>query len=396
VQNGPKIAHFLNKTLDIKRLFDIFTDIRKKPTISLRTILLSLFLMPFYGMTSLLALDRLARMTSYRKLFDCSMKAPGTDHMVVSDTTIARILRWLGEKKSQSFLLRFVDRFNELGLLEKALAPLEKPRRIGIIDGSGMGGHFHVTLSLHGSIDCPAMVQPTTGKGKELPAAYQLLDDAYQKMRPYFPDLLLCDSLYFNANAFKSVRDKGAHILVKSSNPDFRTVLQDAKFLFDNKDSVLTPVQTDSGFDDERFCHWNIEIASGEFAGYPVLIAHLVEDYPKRTKNAHCECWIVTTDLSLSSFSLREAAHLRWHIENNVFKRLSHLTGTKRFYFKDPRRFYTMLRIFLAAIASIDALICILRHSKKEFKRLLNGQKFTWKNFLSRLQDQIECADFRW
>jgi len=352
--------------------------------------------MPFYGMTSLLALDRQARMSSYMKLFDCSMKLPGTDHIVVSDTTIARVLRWLGEKKSRGFLLSFVARFDELGLLEKALAPLEKPRRIGIIDGSGMGGHFHVTLSLHGSIDCPAIVEPAAGKGKELPTAYKVIDEAYEQMRPYFPDLLLCDSLYFNANTFKSIRNKGAHVLIKSSNPDFRTVLQDAKFLFDHKDSVLTPIRTDSGFDDERWCHWNIEIASGEFAGYPVLVAHLVEDYPKRTKNAHTECWIVSTDLSLSSSSLREAAHLRWHIENNVFKRLSHLTGTKRFYFKDPRRFFTMLRIFLAAVASFDALICILKHSGKEFKRLLNGQKFTWKNFFSRLQDQLECADFRW
>ena len=357
MQNGPKIANFLNQTLNIKRLFSVFTDIRKRPTIPLRTILLSIFLMPFYGMTSLLALDRQARMTSYMKLFDCSKKLPGTDHIVVSDTTIARVLRWLGDKKSRWFLLSFVARFDELRLLTKTLARGERPRRIGIIDGSGMGGHFHVTLSLHGSIDCPAMVQPTSGKGKELPTAYRVLDDAYQQMREYFPDLLLCDSLYFNANTFKSVRDKGSHILIKSSNPEFRTVLQDAKFLFDHKDSVLTPIRTDSGFDDERWCHWNIEIASGEFAGYPVLVAHLVEDYPKRTKNAHTECWIVTTDLSLSSSSLREAAHLRWHIENNVFKRLSHLTGTKRFYFKDPRRFYTMLRIFLAALASYDALI---------------------------------------
>jgi len=34
------------------------------------------------------------------------------------------------------------------------------------------------------------------------------------------------------------------------------------------------------------------------FADYPIQIAHLLEDYPKRKKNQHQECWIVTTDQS--------------------------------------------------------------------------------------------------
>jgi hypothetical protein len=90
------------------------------------------------------------------------------------------------------------------------------------------------------------------------------------------------------------------------------------------------------------------EKTSGEFAGYPVQIAHLVEDYPKSTKNPHRESWIVTTDLSLSCRSLWEAAHLRRHIENHVYKRISHLAGTKRFYFKDPRPFFTTFTLFCA------------------------------------------------
>jgi len=82
---------------------------------------------------------------------------------------------------------------------------------------------------------------------------------------------------------------------------------------------------------------------SAEFAGYPVNVFLLVEDYPKRKENAHTETWIITTDLSLDFEEAREAAHLRWQIENNEFKRLSHHAGTKTFYFKDPRPFFTML-----------------------------------------------------
>mgnify|MGYP001094021102 CR=1 FL=1 len=76
------------------------------------------------------------------------------------------------------------------------------------------------------------------------------------------------------------------------------------------------------GFDPERFCSWTIQKTSGEFAGYPVTIFFLVEDYPKKKDAPQEETWIVTTDLSLSPEEAREAAHLRWHIENNVLNQI--------------------------------------------------------------------------
>lgn len=383
-----QIANYLRKTLGIERLFSIFTDIRKNPTISLRTILLSVLLMPFFGLTSLLALDMKARMKSFKRLFRCERK------MLLSDSTVARILTWLKPWQSQQFLRSFVDRYDEQGLLEKALEPGGTPHRIGIVDGSVMGSHHHVTFCLHGTIDYPFMIEDQGRRGKELPTALRMLNEAYIWLGPRFPDLLLCDSLYFNVNTFKNVREKRAHILIKSSNPEFRSVLKDAQFLFEHE--VTKEIQRESDFDSERLCHWYIEKTSGEFAGYPIQIAHLVEDYPKQTKDAHRDCWIVTTDLSLSSLCLREAAHLRWHIENNVFKRISHLAGTKRFYFKDPRPFYTMLRLFCAALAAFDALISILRQRTREFKQLMNGAKTTWKMIFALLQDQLEEAAFCW
>ena len=86
-------------------------------------------------------------------------------------------------------------------------------------------------------------------------------------------------------------------------------------------------------------------------------IFFLVEDYPKRKKNTHAETWIITTDLSLSFEEAREAAHLRWQIENGEFKRLSHHAGTKTFYFKEPQRLLTMLRLFCLALTAFDASI---------------------------------------
>ena len=314
--------------------------------------------------------------------------------MVVSDTTIARVLRWLIPDQPREFLLSLASHFNRLGLLEKALEPGGPPRRIGIIDGSVMGGHHHVTFSLHGSINYPVLIEDQQKRGKELPVALELIEEAHARLGECFPDLILADSLYFNTSTFKKVRSKGAHILIKGSNPEFRTVLKDAQFLFEH--DVVEGVETDSGFDYMRFCQWSMKKTSGEFAGYPIQIAHLVESYPKRTKNALAESWIVSTDLSLSSSSLREAAHLRWHIENNVYKRISKLAGTKRFYFKDPRRFYSMLRLLFAALTAFDASICIMRNSEREFKRFIDGAKVTWEHIFSRLADQLEDAAFSW
>jgi len=77
-----------------------------------------------------------------------------------------------------------------------------------------MGGHHHVTFSLHGGIDYPVLIEDQQQRGKELPVALELIDKAYDHLGECFPDLILCDSLYFNTNTFRKVRSKGAHILI--------------------------------------------------------------------------------------------------------------------------------------------------------------------------------------
>ena len=49
-------AILLKEKLKIFSLITLFPDIRKNPEIPLRDIILSLFLMPFFGLTSLLSL----------------------------------------------------------------------------------------------------------------------------------------------------------------------------------------------------------------------------------------------------------------------------------------------------------------------------------------------------
>ena len=83
------VGHFLKEQARLIEKISQFTDIRKNPQIRLNHIVLSVLLMPFYSITSLLGLDRLSRKQSFKKLFGCTRK------MVASDCTVNRALRWL-------------------------------------------------------------------------------------------------------------------------------------------------------------------------------------------------------------------------------------------------------------------------------------------------------------
>jgi hypothetical protein len=163
----------------------------------------------------------------------------------------------------------------------------------------------------------------------------------------------------------------------------FRDVLEDAKALFAAPSAAIDPVEEKHSFDPKRWCSWLMKKTSAEFAGHPVNIFLLEEDYPK--KHIHTETWIITTDLSLDFEEAREAAHLRWQIENNEFKRLSHHAGTKTFYFKDPRPFFALLRLFCLALTAFDAFFAILHRNEAASKALMQGCKFTWKSAFSQM-----------
>jgi hypothetical protein len=357
-----------------------FTDIRKKPVIPLQHILLSVLFMVFFNLTSLLALDRMARKEKFKKLFRCKRK------MVVSDSTVARVLLWLDPEQAEQFQSSFLELFEEEALSRRRLAEGAPLRRIGIIDGSEMGSHWLCAFNLCGKSEYPVILMRFKKYGKELPAAHLLLDKAKERLGKLFPKLILVDGLYFNKPFFDRAYQYGAQVVIKSEEP-FRDALKDAQFFLEAKDKFPAEVIEKHGFDSERCCSWKIEITSGEFAGYPLQIAHLVEDYPKRKKDKHLECWIATTDLTLCPEEIREAAHLRWHIENNLFKRLSKQAGTKQFYFKDHRKFFNLLRLFFAAIALFGMILHILQRDEQKFKCLLNGIKFTWNNVFSQLEE---------
>jgi hypothetical protein len=381
-----RIARLTRDAFLNEPLFEGFTDIRKNPVISLRTILTSLFLMPFFGSTSLLSNDRETRTERYKGLFGCQRK------MVASDSTFARILSWLKPKEAEEFLLSFLPTFEAHDLLRKSLSPGGQPRRLGILDGSYMGGHWLVPLCLAGSISYPAAIRRYEKQGDELEVARKLMEEAPSLLGALRPELWLVDVLYFNVKTIRIARGQGSHILFKFKDADLREVTKDAQNLFEH----FGGDEEKSGWDNERQCQWKLRKTLDSFAGYPVQVVELTEFYPKRKKREqHVRCWIVTTDLELPLEEVREAAHQRWQIENRVFKRISHLSGTKRFHFKDHRQFFNLLHLFFAAVAVLDCIIALLKAHKRLLAALRAGIKPTWRNLFSRIQEvlyELPCA----
>ena len=205
------------------------------------------------------------------------------------------------------------------------------------------------------------------------------------------PQLWLLDALYFNTNNIKIARGKKAHVLFKFKEADFREVTQDAQNLFPH----LGGDEEQTDWDSARQCRWKVRKTVDAFAGCPVQVVELREYYPKRKRERSLSCWIVTTDLDLPLGEVREAAHQRCQIENNVFKRISHLSGTKRLYFKDPRPFFNLLHLFFAAVAVLDCILALLRVHKRLFEALRAGIKDTWRNLFSRIREvlyELPCA----
>jgi hypothetical protein len=254
-----------------------------------------------------------------------------------------------------------------------------------------MGGHWLVTLCLPGTVDYPVMVERCRTHGQEQTVAREMMGAAPKVLGKQRPELWLLDALYFNINTIGLARGQRDHVLFKFKDADYRAVTADAANLFHH----FGGDEEREGWDQERGCRWKLRKTLDGFGGFPVQVVELTEFYPKRTRDQTVTCWIVTTDLQLPLQEVREAAHQRWQIENGIFKRISHLAGTKTFYFKDHRQFFNLLRLFFASMAVLGCIMRMLRDHPRLFAALRLGIKDTWRNVFSRIVEvlgELPCA----
>jgi len=275
--------------------------------------------------------------------------------MVASDATLWRVLPTLPVAPLREMVADTYGRWKEQGGGALTL-PSGRRIRLGIMDGSMMGKFYASFLQVRADQgDCFVDLEVGTGKGKELPTSEALLRRAVERYGPDFVDLIGGDGLYMSAPFFRKARQKKLHGLVKTSEEESLNILQDARAIFDSRETA-DPVEAVRGVDAERGVRYRIQASAGfEHDGYrgTLKVARVVEEPIKPSKTRGRETfWVVTPDESLKAIDLRELAHQRWSVENLGFKMLSEQMNSKHVWTRGAKSRQTfevlMLLMFIA------------------------------------------------
>jgi hypothetical protein len=287
-----------------------------------------------WGCRSLLALDQRLRLGVFRNFFDCSRK------MVVSDTTIRRSLGgWDLDDLRRATAMTHARMRSEKQLTYHFATG--RSCRPCIADGSGFGKLLACALVAVGDkLTCGLDVEPMRKRGTELAATRRMMERVNQTLGGSFATHLLYDGLMADRIDFRNaVSLWKTHLVVKTDDERLEPIRW-AKDLFadirSESDAEDSGVVIATGTDEIRNVEYEVWRVSGvtwEGLEFPLNVARVVET-PLKGENAGKPqtFWVLASDLSLLPSELRELAHLRWRIENNLFKSLNARVGSKRAY----------------------------------------------------------------
>jgi hypothetical protein len=348
-------------------------DKRKRPVIRTDQIFQGVCQMPVLGQGSFLAWDEFARTPEARKWHGSNRD------MVASDSSLERIAGGMERNSIQAIGYEVTDKADEQALWDLKL-PSGKKLRLGIVDGHHAGGIWASVLAISGKSDGVVDLQRYRGRGCELEASRTVLKRAFGKLGKGFFGIVDGDGLYATKEDFQLCLDYGSHLLVKTDEETL-TVIQDAKHLFHVQNAhTLEGIFQQKGHDPKRDVDYEVTWAEGfKWQGH-LLTVGWVQEWVLNSKTGiveRTEFYILTTATGLTGEDLRELAHLRWEIENNIFKRLNHLIGSKRSWSRKSKVMETLLRIWMIGLTLLGAYL--FERGWKKFKEIWQTLKSTWK-----------------
>jgi len=342
-------------------------DKRRRPEIPAGEIFESISYMPVLGQRSLLELDEFSRTPEARKWY-------GTDRdMVASDTTVERVAGGFMRQSIQDIGYEMIDSADQEALWDLKL-PSGKKLRFGIVDGHWAGGLWASVLAVSGKTDGVVDLERYPGRGHELSATRRLLKRAFRKLGKGFFGIVAGDGLYATKEDFELCLDHGSHLLVKTDEEGLAAI-QDACYLFRCEDGLHL-----EGSDAKRHMEYEVTWTEGiEWQGLSLTVAHVEEHHlrPAKDEPEDIEFWVLTTATGFTGEDLRELAHLRWEIENNIFKRLNHLVGSKRPWSHKPKVMEMLLRIWMIGLTLLGAYL--FQEGWICFKQTWESVKKTWR-----------------
>jgi len=272
-----------------------------------------------------------------------------------------------------------------------------KEARLGVVDGSWMGGHWMSALVCLGEgLTVGIDIEGYRTRGNELAASRTILTRTAELLGKGFVSHVLADALYGNREDFKQGMELGYHLVVKMEEEGETTMgpIMWAKELFENvkmaADAREMGVECVEGTDAVRNIRYEVRMVKGvEWKGKRgevilLSVAKVIEEHLKgKYAGQRFEYWVVTTDGSLTAAEMRDLGHARWRIENNLFKELNELVGSKRACIKDEKAkqalmlmwFYgwSLWQSFLLAMKKvIDRLSGRVKRTKSWYRRLFS------------------------
>lgn len=332
--------------------FNNFSDNRKQPQIPASDIAKSVILMPALQLQSILQLDQMARHSVFKNLIGSKRS------MVASDTTFERVLPNLDLQPINNTIRAVYNQVVSRGLSKFHFSSGNK-LRLAAVDGSGFGQYFASVVTLIGQGTFPLDSHVHETRGNELLCSRATLSRITDLLGHSWCDILLADGLYPTKEDFKSAKELyGCDLLVKTCEETLN-ILKYAKAVFA---SANPNVQSAKGFDSQRKVFYEAKSIEGliwQGLEHPLTVTWVIETKanPKSDENPYEEFFAITTKTGLSPNDIREAAHARWFIENNVFKRLNYVILSKRVHTNKLLTIIRLLALWLIGLALLQMFL---------------------------------------
>jgi len=261
-------------------------------------IFLSLILMVILKKHSFLKLDQFMRT-------DAAKRFSGRDkRTAVSDTTISRSLSTYLLFPLRSYLKSIFIRASHWG--KCVIDVCGRKLKVACVDGSQFGRFYGCVLQSVGEANLLVDIEPTTGKGKEIPTTRILLDRVFDEYGDGFVDMFLLDGprVRGDKKTINQVVSRKSHVLIKTTEASL-SIIQDANGLFTHYEQ-FEGVEYTKGFDVDRLCEYEVwSCDSFRFPGVKrsMKVAHVKESYTKEER--HEDFWVLCTDESLTGPRVR-------------------------------------------------------------------------------------------
>jgi len=377
-----KFQRFYENELNMNIFFNNFSDNRIKPQIPASHIGKSIVYMPACQLKSLLQVDQTARDSFFRNLIGSERP------MVTSDTTLQRVLPKFDLNPINDTIRAVYNQIVHRGFSRFNFSN-GTSLRLAAIDGSGFGSFYASVVTLIGKGTFPLDAHVGDTRGKELLTSRSTLSRLTYTLGKSWCDILVADGLYPTKDDFKFAKEQyGCDLMVKTSELSLN-IIQDAKAIFSSNNP---DVISDTGTDSLRKVNYEIKAFSGFIwsgLDYSLCVAYVKETKikPKPDENPVEEFFVITTKLDLDTCQIREAAHARWFIENNVFKRLNFIVNSKRAYTKSLPTLTTLLLLWLIGLSLLQ--IFMLYFESLNWHAYYSGVRITFIFLLQQLRHSL-------